>query len=296
MHPLVLLHAGLGSRMETPSENLLRTILSEGKKRLLQGETALSTSWALTGILEASGLFNAGTGAIPQEDGVVRRDIGTMDGHTLKTLGIAGITTLSCPSRILPELFFSTRHVLLSGEATSHWISRMGLSDLPNDPAYPPEALSHWKKDPGVPGGGTVGVVVYDLEGHCAATTSTGGMGRMWPGRIGDSSIPGAGYYAQDSLGAVSMTGTGESILRTVGGLRLLLEVDRAQDRETASQKANSLLESMAAMTEGHIGGILCSRKNGPLVLHSPAPMLAGFWSSREDHFQVSDSWDPSFP
>lgn len=293
MAAMILLHAGLGSRMDIHAENLFRTVLEEGKERILRGENALSTSWALTGLLEASGLFNAGVGAIPQEDGVVRRDIGTMDGRNLKALGIPGITTLSCPSRILPELFFSTRHVLLSGEATSHWISRMGLADLSVAPGFSPDSLSYWKKSIDEPGGGTVGAVVLDGNGHCAATTSTGGMGRMRPGRIGDSSIPGAGYYADDQLGAISMTGTGESILRTVGGLRLLLEADRPPDRRTALRNVNRLLESMSGKTEGKIGGILISRKNGPFVLHSPGPMLAGSWSSQDNLLSVSDSWDP---
>ncbi|MHB8422553.1 MAG: isoaspartyl peptidase/L-asparaginase [Leptospirales bacterium] len=293
MDATILLHAGLGTRLDLPSENLFRTILREGKERILGGEAALTVSWALTGLLESSGLFNAGIGAIPQEDGVVRRDIGTMDGKNLKSLGIPGITNLSCPSRILPELFFSTNHVLLSGESTSHWIVRSGHSDLEVAPGFAPDSLRFWEKNMDSPGEGTIGAVVIDSRGHCAATTSTGGTGRMRPGRIGDSSIPGAGYYADDRMGAISMTGTGESILKTVGGFRLLYEAERAPDRETASTELKQLIESMSKETEGRIGGILVSRKNGPFVLHCPGPMLAGAWSSREDLFKVSDTWDP---
>lgn len=293
MDPMILLHAGLGTRMDPASENLFRTILREGKERIQSGEPALTVSWALTELLEFSGLFNAGIGAIPQEDGVVRRDIGTMDGKSLKSLGIPGITTLSCPSRILPELFFSTQHVLLSGDSTSHWIVQTGQSDLDVTPGFSPDSLSFWEKNTDKPGGGTVGAVVVDGGGHCAATTSTGGTGRMRPGRIGDSSIPGAGYYADDRLGAVSMTGTGESILRTIGGYRLLAEADRTPDREKALHELDCLLQSMVRETNGKIGGILISRKNGPFILHSPAPMLAGSWSSRDGLFRVSDKWDP---
>ncbi|CAJ2629529.1 unnamed protein product [Trifolium pratense] len=59
----------------------------------------------------------------------------------------------------------------------------------------------------------TVGCVVVDSEGRCAAATSTGGLMNKMSGRIGDSSIIGAGTYACEVCG-VSCTGEGEAIIR----------------------------------------------------------------------------------
>ncbi|XP_021864494.1 probable isoaspartyl peptidase/L-asparaginase 2 isoform X2 [Spinacia oleracea] len=59
----------------------------------------------------------------------------------------------------------------------------------------------------------TVGCVVVDIEGRCAAATSTGGLINKMVGRIGDSPIIGSGTYAC-KLCAISCTGEGESILR----------------------------------------------------------------------------------
>ncbi|KAK2404029.1 N-terminal nucleophile aminohydrolase (Ntn hydrolase) superfamily protein [Trifolium repens] len=59
----------------------------------------------------------------------------------------------------------------------------------------------------------TVGCVVVDNEGRCAAATSTGGLMNKMSGRIGDSPIIGAGTYACDVCG-VSCTGEGEAIIR----------------------------------------------------------------------------------
>jgi beta-aspartyl-peptidase (threonine type) len=59
----------------------------------------------------------------------------------------------------------------------------------------------------------TVGCVVVDSEGRCAAATSTGGLMNKMSGRIGDSPIIGAGTYACDVCG-VSCTGEGEAIIR----------------------------------------------------------------------------------
>lgn len=63
-------------------------------------------------------------------------------------------------------------------------------------------------------GVGTVGAVVVDKFGRVACATSTGGTTGKLPGRLGDTPIPGSGGYAKDSVGAVSATGRGESIMR----------------------------------------------------------------------------------
>ena len=60
----------------------------------------------------------------------------------------------------------------------------------------------------------TVGCVVVDRNGHCAAATSTGGLMNKMTGRIGDSPLIGSGTYACDVC-AVSCTGEGEAIIRS---------------------------------------------------------------------------------
>lgn len=59
----------------------------------------------------------------------------------------------------------------------------------------------------------TVGCVVVDSQGRCAAATSTGGLMNKMTGRIGDSPIIGSGTYACNLCG-VSCTGEGEAIIR----------------------------------------------------------------------------------
>ncbi|WOL15206.1 hypothetical protein Cni_G23987 [Canna indica] len=60
----------------------------------------------------------------------------------------------------------------------------------------------------------TVGCVVVDCSGGCAAATSTGGLMNKMNGRIGDSPLIGSGTYACDAC-AVSCTGEGEAIIRS---------------------------------------------------------------------------------
>lgn len=294
MVPLILVHAGLGSRLETESEQVVHALLEEGGRALKAGVSALEVSWVLVERMEESGLFNAGNGAISQKDGIARRDIGTMEGTTLKSLGIPGVVNVSCPSRLLPALFRDTNHVLLSGESVSVWSRNHRLSDLPTGPYFPEGSLSFWDGAGDKEGSGTVGAVVRDRDGHFAATTSTGGAGKMRPGRIGDSAIPGAGYYADDRLGGVSMTGDGESILKTVAGYRLLSQSNTAQTREEATRDGGCLLDEIRERTGGRVGAILVTNTNGPFVFHGQTPMLAGFWSGRGNRIAVHDTWNRS--
>jgi beta-aspartyl-peptidase (threonine type) len=71
----------------------------------------------------------------------------------------------------------------------------------------------------------TVGAVAYDRNGNLAAGTSTGGMPSKPRGRVGDAPIIGAGLYADDEQGAVSVTGWGEGFMRLVWAQRAALLV-----------------------------------------------------------------------
>ncbi len=290
MNPLILLHCGLGTE-ETPvsREFLSRTLLA-AKGFLLEGESALSISWMLVSELEKSGLFNAGLGAISQDDGVVRRDVGTMNGADLKALGLMSLVATPSPMDLLVRLYSRTRHVLLSGAMAESWGARHHIS-TPGRLSPPlDKAMAIWERKMGKPGGGTVGAVVRDMAGHVASTTSTGGMGDMLPGRIGDSSIPGAGYYADDELGAISMTGHGEGILTMAMGIRLLEAHQGAEDPLTARKNCERILCSLERRTSYQAGAILVSQKNGPLVLHLGEKMLTGCLLEK-DQILIRDHW-----
>lgn len=59
----------------------------------------------------------------------------------------------------------------------------------------------------------TIGVLALDSFGELAVASSTGGMGTMWIGRIGDVTEQGSGWYVSPYI-AVAATGLGEAIKR----------------------------------------------------------------------------------
>jgi len=63
----------------------------------------------------------------------------------------------------------------------------------------------------------SIGILAIDSQGRTAAGTSTNGVKYKIPGRVGDSSIVGAGAYAQ-RVGVAASTGDGDIITRFCQG------------------------------------------------------------------------------
>jgi beta-aspartyl-peptidase (threonine type) len=92
-------------------------------------------------------------------------------------------------------------------------------------------------------GADTVGAVARDSDGRLAVAVSTGGISGKLPGRIGDSPIPGAGFYADDLFGAVCGTGHGEAFIRLGLARLMVVELEHGMDPGGVASGAVMLLE-----------------------------------------------------
>lgn len=187
--------------------------LKAGQAVLEGGGSALAAAEAAVRALEDDPTFNAGVGSVLNADGKVECDAAIMDGSTLAVGGVAAVRTLRHPisvaAAMLPE-----KSVLLVGDgaeafAREHEAEFCAPEDLVVDSA----------EDPGCD---TVGCVALDIRGDIAAATSTGGLAGCHPGRVGDSPLPGCGLYADNLVGGVSLSGEGESLIRTTLAARLM--------------------------------------------------------------------------
>ncbi|HUS15333.1 MAG TPA: isoaspartyl peptidase/L-asparaginase, partial [Chloroflexia bacterium] len=128
----------------------------------------------------------------------------------------------------------SGRFAMLVGEGARAYARACGLPVVDDSALIVPREQARWEAlrqapppDPvvafaGATLGDTVGAVALDALGHIAAATSTAGSLFKHPGRVGDSPIVGAGFYA-DASGGASSTGHGEQILK-VGLARAAVE------------------------------------------------------------------------
>ncbi|KAK1863715.1 hypothetical protein I4F81_006269 [Pyropia yezoensis] len=112
---------------------------------------------------------------------------------------------------------------------------------------------------------GTVGAVALDADGHLAVATSTGGLTAKWPGRIGDTPVVGAGFYAANGVAAISSTGRGEAILTSATSVSVVRMVEYAG--VSVGTAADRVLGGMPAGT----AGLVAVSPEGEVVLASNA-------------------------
>ncbi|KAL3698241.1 hypothetical protein R1sor_012317 [Riccia sorocarpa] len=107
----------------------------------------------------------------------------------------------------------------------------------------------------------TVGCVALDINGHCAAATSTGGLVNKMVGRIGDSPLIGAGTYANEFC-AVSATGKGEEIIRNL----CTKEVATLMEYKYLTLKEAVDTVIWKKLGEGN-GGLIAVSRNGEIAM-----------------------------
>jgi len=150
------------------------------------GGSAVEAVVAAMRVLEADPTFNAGIGATPNPDGVVRLDAGIMEGEGLQAGALACLEGVRHPITVARRRL-ERPEVLLVAEHARSFAAEACPAELCDNEELKPEAAQDGKD--------TVGAVALDARGLVAAGTSTGGLGDSLVGRVGDSPQVGAGFY-----------------------------------------------------------------------------------------------------
>ncbi|GBF07957.1 asparaginase [Deinococcus aerius] len=219
--------------------------LNAGRRVLEGGGSAVEAVEAALRVLEDDPTFNAGYGAALNADGGVEMDAALMDGATLDVGAVAGLSGVRHPVSVARRLL-REKEILLIGEGAHRFAAAHGaeLCD-PADLISPEQRGAVESHD-------TVGCVALDAQGHLAAGTSTGGLSGQPAGRVGDSPQPGCGFYAEDGVGAIALTGQGESLARMMTAARFIHRLPGS----TPDDALREVLEAMRLRVGGDGGGI----------------------------------------
>ena len=181
------------------------------------------------------------------------------------------------------------RHVLMFGPAADEAAATWGLAL--EVPEYFVTERRRRAVDAAESMGGTVGAVALDRDGHLAAATSTGGITGQRPGRVGDSPIPGAGTWADDTTCAVSGTGDGELFLRVAFAHEVHARM-RYQAEALEDACAHALGEVSAL---GGTGGCVAVDGAGNVALPCTTPaMFRGWGRPGEEPHTALDAATPT--
>ena len=197
-----------------------------------------------------------GTGGLPNARGIVELDASMMVGSSRAFGAVGAVKNFPNPISIaravlekLPqhallvgegaEAFADslgfTRAELLTPEAKALWLEQLksvnsesiegeNTKAMTGDERYRQAAIELVKRfAPHEGPWGTINIIAMDRDGELVCGVSTSGYPYKHPGRVGDSSIPGAGNYADIRYGAAACTGRGELSLRG-GTARTIIE------------------------------------------------------------------------
>lgn len=254
-----------------------------GADILARGGSAVDAARRAVAMLEDDPTFNAGHGSVANAAGDFEMDAGIMDGATLAIGAVAAVVRINNPVDAAAAML-GEPPILLVGKGAERFAYKKGLRCTPPAPTLP---------RPGKAGHDTVGCVARDSAGHIAAATSTGGIAGTMPGRVGDAPLPGCGFYADDGVGGVSLSGDGEAIARTLLGARIV----RAMEDYPAPQAVQDIHHPMQRL--GAEAGVIAIDAAGRIgAAHNSDSFAIAFGSSENPKIMSAihqDEWKADF-
>lgn len=298
--PILVVHGGAGD-LESEADRRayaegVRGALAAGRDLLHDARAAVR---AAVTYMESHTIMNAGRGAALASDGRVALDAGFMCGRTRRYGGVTGVRRFENPV-LLAEALLDDGDFgrFVAPPDSDALIEETGRT--PCDPAslVTERARTLFERRRAAAAAAprpatyldTVGAVALDAHGHVAAAVSTGGISMKRRGRIGDSPVVGAGFWADDRVGACVTTGLGEALLRQGSARRC---VQLVGDGRTASDAAAGTLAELLDFDgdeRGLSGLILVTREGEPLLDHNSAEMSGG-WIRPDGSSRVTHLW-----
>lgn len=267
-----------------------RAAMTAGYEILRGGGTALDAIERAIIMMEDDPTFDAGIGSHLNQAGVVQLDAGVMDGNTLQVGALAAVERIKNPITVARHLLNSD-HNMMVGPGADAYAAEHGFPQCDPQILITEREIMRWKAAKAetptssdefgeivrLAKPGTVGAVAIDRMGNIVAGTSTGGTLYKPVGRVGDSPLPGCGYFADNALGGVSSTGHGESIIR----IQLARTAADLCSRLNAPAAATAAISALGDRVGG-LGGLILLDHAGRVGFAHNTPNMARAYLTSE--------------
>ena len=204
---------------------------------------------------------SVGLGGLPNEEGVVQLDASCMHGPSKRAGAVGCLEDIATPSLVAKAVMDYTDHTLLVGKGAKKFALAMGfkVQNLLTEKSR--QDWLRWKSrlnkddfwldhDDDVKvkfTSGTINMNAVNAAGDLSSVTTTSGYSWKLDGRLGDSPIPGAGQYCDNTVGAAGSTGRGEACIKVCGAFAI---VEAMRNGATPEQAVMRTMERVVAMTE----------------------------------------------
>ncbi|KAM8816551.1 isoaspartyl peptidase/L-asparaginase [Rhynchonycteris naso] len=290
MNPVVVVHGGGAScisrdRRDRVRQGVIRAATA-GYSILKEGGSAVDAVEGAVTVLEDDPEFNAGCGSVLNMNGEVEMDASIMNGKDLSSGAVSAVRCIANPIKLARLVMEKTPHCFLTDQGAAKFAAAMGIPAVPGEQLVTERNIKHLEKEKREPAAqkpgqqeslGTVGAVALDSKGNVAYATSTGGIVNKMVGRVGDSPCIGSGGYADNSIGAISTTGHGESILKVNLARLALFHVEQGKTLEEA---ADMSLGYMKSKLKG-LGGVILVSKAGDWAVKWTSTSMP--WAAAKD-------------
>lgn len=220
---------------------------------------------------------SVGFGGWPNMLGKMEFDAGVMDGTTREVGSVGAVPDTLPVSALALEVMRRLPHVTLTGDGARRFATEIGFKidetlyedskrvwwerlekelspeELAQFPDIPFAPLSRTITDPERVRDTTV-FLSQDTKNTISAATSTSGWAWKYPGRLGDSPIPGAGFYADSRYGAAACTHTGEMTMRCGTSRTIVLAMKLGYSLSDAIKLA---VDELAELETGFLAGVV---------------------------------------
>lgn len=234
---VLVIHGGAGNlvrdryspELQQKYREALTKALEAGHAVLAAGGCALDAVEAAINTMEDSPIFNAGKGAVLTREGKVELEASIMVSHpgaagdvngdtSRRTTAVTMLQRVKNPITLAKRLYLAkdeTDHVLHAAPYAERLAEKLGCDMVEEPYFHTPERdrqlntgeVADYAGVGDAEAKGTVGAVALDVNGFLAVGTSTGGKGGKLSGRIGDTPIPGAGYWCEQFVAVKKKSG-----------------------------------------------------------------------------------------
>lgn len=279
----LIVHGGARLSISDGHNRLLGEILRAGRSALARGASSLDAVEIAVRMAEDSGMFNAGSGSHLNLVGDVEMDACIMEGTTLKSGAVGAVPKVKNPISVARKVMEETDHILMVGDGATRFARAFGFEEY----TYRnPQCVDHWRHlrqelettgilsgvnlpDPDKlkkwlevdKEGCTFGAVARDQAGTMAAGISSGGTPMKLPGRVGDVAIVGSGIFVNNEIGGVSLTGTGEVMIRFSSAKMVLQQMADGFSPQAAAERTIQTISKAAGRK--FVLGIVAMDKGG---------------------------------